>query len=165
MRYNELGMYFFESVRRKKYIIHDRFMLPDKRVWERDSHIDFCTFLGRWERETEAVGTLFQPPIACWCWRNSSFQLFCQWPFSDTQCLGKGCLYHGHFVQEPQNYPNPDHSCNVSCANGCNTNSFSVSLIICVYWVSRKCPWPHLWNECLYAGILFIYICVLLPLL
>lgn len=47
--------------------------------------------------------------------------------------LGKGWLYHGHVIQEPPNCPNPDFSCSVACANGCNLSSFSVPLITSVF--------------------------------
>lgn len=124
---------FSECVKGRKYIIRAYFMLSHKPVWERDSHVDFCIFAGSRERETGTVGTLFQPPVAGCCWRNSSFRLLCRWPFSDMQHLGKGCLYSRHVIQEPQNCPNPDYGCSVARANGCNINTFSFSLIIFVF--------------------------------
>lgn len=126
--YNELGKIFFECVKGKIYIVHAYFMLSNTPVWERNSHTDFCILK---EKETGSVGRLLQSPITGR--RNSSFGLLCQWSFSAMQYLGKGCLYHGHVTQEPQNFPNPDLSCSVTCANGCNISSFSVPLIISLF--------------------------------
>lgn len=124
------GKGFFWMCERKKYIVHAYFMLSNTPVWERNSQADFCILK---EKETGAVGRLLQPPVTGRCWRNSSFRFLHQWSFSAIQYLGNGCLYHGHVIQEPPNCPNPGFSCSVACANGCNTNNFSVPLIISVF--------------------------------